>query len=106
MAQKRKNDAATATLSPEEEAEVRTDPQARDAKAQEVLAGQLRQQADARGELADVLPSDERQATRAAHSFEGGGAWPDEVLRDRFVNPSRAENSPELNYTSHESQGS
>lgn len=96
MAEKTKRDYA-------QEAKVAVDPASRQQAQAEALAETLETQDKARRE-AGVVDAGE-QTARAAHSAEGGGAWPDDVLRDRFLTPAPAgvvAYDPTANYTSHE----
>jgi hypothetical protein len=71
----------------EREAAILADDDVRKQEGQKVLADQLRQQAEADAP-ADALTSEQRQATRAANSAEGGGAWPVDLMQERYVNPA------------------
>jgi hypothetical protein len=44
----------------------------------------------------------QEMATRASASAEGGGPWPEEVLRERFISPGQRLRAPQEEYTSHE----
>lgn len=102
-------DAATAAaatpeaLSPADEAKLATDEKARSDASAKVLEDQLTQQAEARN-AADVAERPAGTPSRAAHAGEGGGAWPAELLRERFIRPKPPllTASPETAYTSHE----
>lgn len=64
---------------------------------------QAQQERDAAEPNADDVPadanpgvSDAEQATRAAHSAEGGGAWPPDLLVERGTVPGQPVNAAEL----------
>lgn len=84
-----------------QEAHLQSNVEARNEAAEKVLAEQLEQQAEARP--GDVIPEGEAPV-RAAHSAEGGGAWPPELLTERGVTPHQPvlSTDPALSYTSHE----
>lgn len=83
-----------------QEAALATDSDARKKAQARALEDQLRQQAD------DPTAIDAgEQSARAAASAEGGGAWPQDLLLKRYVQPVTSAApafSPEQNYTSHE----
>lgn len=82
-----------------DEAKVALDSDTRSNAQVDALAAQLEQQDKGR------TPADAQEITaRAAHTAEGGGAWPEDLLRERYLEPVGALStySPEQNYTSHE----
>lgn len=85
------------------DAAVLTDEKARAEGAQQQLQAQLEQQQKARDEGQGPLDEQE-QAARAAHSAEGGGAWPEDLLLQRSLNPVGPVVSFSQQYTSHEKQ--
>lgn len=85
----------------QDEAKTAVDRDARQGAQVDVLASQLEQQDKARTDVPDAA----EQTSLAAHTAEGGGAWPEDLLRDRFLQPQGSiapAFSPEQNYTSHE----